>query len=168
MVSITDLVTAAKVQQRLEEEILQLEEALGQAKKTWTKQAQEIIPNMMAELEIANFELADGYKISIKDKIQAKIPENMFADAIIWLREHDLDGIVKSQVSVDFGKGQDEELQALVTKLEAFGIAPRVKYDIHHMTLKAFVKEQLEKGTGIPLEVFGAFVVRESTITAPK
>lgn len=168
MVSLNDLVVAAKSQQLYESEVVKLEEQLKQKQEQLRKQSQEIVPSMMAELEINNFELADGYRISIQDKVQAKIPEKFFGEVVEWLRANEFDGILKSKVVVDFGKGEDLLMQEICEQLYLLGVIPQIKQDIHHMTLKAFVREQIEAGSDIPLEKFGAYVIKESVITSPK
>jgi hypothetical protein len=41
---------------------------------------------------------------------------------------------------------------------------PEKKTHIHSMTLKAFIKERVEKGLPIDLDLFGAFVARTADI----
>ena len=168
MIGLSDLVSAATLQQQYSKEVDTLEQLLKEKQEQLRRQAQEIVPSMMDEIGITTFVLSDGYTISIQDKVQAKIPEKFFGEALQWLKDNDFDGIVKSKVLLDFGKGEDSRMQEVVEHLYNMGLIPQIKQDIHHMTLKAFVREQLEQGTTMPLEKFGAYVIRESVITNPK
>ena len=39
-----------------------------------------------------------------------------------------------------------------------------IKEAVHHMRLKAFAKEQLEKGTDVPVDLFGLYTGLKTTI----
>lgn len=163
MITLAELVDAGEAQVRLEKYIKQHEEKLIQLKEEHRKLSQETLPNMMAEIGLMSFKLADGSEIGIADMYYAKIPEDNYA-AFQWLRENDMDGIIKTQVTLNFGKGEDEELQKIEKLLQEAGVMPVVKSTVHHSTLKAFVKEQLTKGAPIPLDAFGAGSFRASVV----
>jgi len=48
--------------------------------------------------------------------------------------------------------------------LEQKGFHPESKTHIHAMTLKAFVRERVEKGLPIDLDMFGAYVAKTADI----
>ena len=52
----------------------------------------------------------------------------------------------------------------LMVDLEHRGFHPESKTHIHSMTLKAFIRERVEKGLPIDLDLFGAFVARTADI----
>jgi hypothetical protein len=162
-VSLKDLVVAGLEQTHLEDLVSELEEQLKQAKDKLCLQSTMILPNMMAEVGLESFTLPGGRKISIENKVYAKLPADTY-NAFSWLREHGMDGVIKTQVVLDFGTGEDDKVHAAQDALMAMGLVPMVKSTIHHMTLKALVKEQLEKGTGIPLDDFGAGTIRTSVV----
>ena len=49
-------------------------------------------------------------------------------------------------------------------QLEEKGFHPEQKTHIHSMTLKGFIREQVEKGNNIDLDLFGAFVGRTAEV----
>lgn len=163
-IGLTEVVTAATVQLGLQEEVQRLEGILKDYKEKLRFQSQQVLPNLMAEVGIDSLTLPNGFKVSIKDEIYAKIPEDSADKAFSWLREHDLDGIIKTNVFVDFGKGEDEKAQKTLDILHAAGIPALSKSTIHPMTLKAFLKEQVFNGKDIPLDLFGAEVVKTTII----
>ena len=165
MIQLTDLILAAKHQQFLENRIAEYEAMLKDFKEMQRRQSQEIVPNMMAELEINSFELDNGYKVSVKDSYYASIPpDNMYA-CFEWLRASGLDGIIKTVVAANFGKGEDQEAQKVLDLLTEAGVVADVKSTIHPQTLKAFVKERITKGLEFDLDLFGASVVKTTVIS---
>lgn len=165
MIQLKDLIAAAKHQQNLEVSISNVEAELKSLKEAQRKQSQEIVPNMMAELEINSFELDNGYKVSIKDSYFVSIPEDNMYACFEWLRQSGLDGIIKTVVAANFGKGEDQEAQKVLDLLTEAGIVADVKSTIHPQTLKAFVKERITKGLDFDLELFGASVVKTTVIS---
>ncbi len=166
-VTLQDLIVAAELQLKLQQDVEGLELSLKQTKEALRSQSQEIIPNMMTEVGIETLTLAGGYSVSIKDEYYAKIPENS-DDAFDWLRQNNYDGIIKTQVVADFGKGEDEKANEAIQVLTELGIFTKSNSFVHPQTLKAFVKEQLTKGSDLPLEAFGAGSVKTSVIVKQK
>lgn len=164
MIGLNDLVLAAKYQQTLEQEVFELEESLKRKKETLSRQSSEIVPNMMIELGISEFKLDNGYKVSVRDDYVAKLPAEDWR-AFEWLRQNGLDGIIKSQITVNYGKGEDEMAKRLMDWMSEQGIPAMQKTTIHPQTLKAFVKERISQGRDLPLEFFGAQVLKKTVIS---
>lgn len=165
MIQLKDLIEAAKHQQYLEKHIALLEGDLKVTKEAQRKQSQEIVPNMMAELEINSFELDNGYKVSIKDSYIASIPEANIYACFEWLRQNSLDGIIKTVVAANFGKGEDQQAQKVLDLLTEAGVVADSKSTIHPQTLLAFIRERVKKGLPIDLDLFGASVVKTTVIS---
>lgn len=165
MIQLKDLVQAAKLQQTMENTIEELEKSLKIEKEFQRRQSQEIVPNMMAELGIESFTLDNGYKVSIKDDYFASIPKDNLYACFEWLRQSGLDGIIKTVVAANFGKGEDQEAQQVLSVLTGMGVVADVKSTIHPQTLKAFVKERITKGLDFDLDLFGATVVKTTVIS---
>jgi len=166
MIQLADVVSAANTQLELQLHVEELEAELKEQKERLRVQSQEIVPNMMMESGLEELTLTGGYKLSIKDEVYAKLPENPLA-AFEWLRTHNMDGVIKTQVSVDFGKGEDEEANKVLNALAEMGIFAKTKSTIHPQTLKALLREQISLGSGVPLESFGATVVKTTVIRSP-
>lgn len=163
MVHLSELVDAGNAQLTLEKDINECETRLKRKKEELRKLSTEVIPNMMTEVGLESFTLPGGKKVGIANVVYAKLPENPY-NAFTWLRKHNMDGVIKTNLTLEFGTGEDEKVEAVQDLLAQVGYSPIVKSTIHHMTLKALVREQIEKGTDIPLKDFGAGTVRTSVI----
>jgi hypothetical protein len=163
--TLKDLVAAAKLQQDLEKSIEERESELKVIKERLNYQRYEIVPGMMQELGIHSFVLDNGYKVSIKDEYYAKIPEEYQYDCFNWLRNNNLDGIIKTAVNMNFGKGEDQQAKELVDWMSRNGLTPNVKETVHPQTLRAFVKERMSAGLELPVDFFGASVVKATVIS---
>jgi hypothetical protein len=67
-------------------------------------------------------------------------------------------------VSVRFGRGEDELCARLLELLADQGYPTDQAEKIEPMTLKAWVKEQIERGNEFPTELFGAYIGQKATI----
>jgi hypothetical protein len=141
--------------------------ALGLKQEKLNKITREFIPNIMDTLAMTEFKLVDGSVVSVKDEVQCSITEERKPDAFAWLTEHNFDGIIKTKIISEFGKDEIALAQAALATLIRAGYVARMDRAIHPMTLKAFVKEQLEKGTNIPIETFGIFEFKQAKIKLP-
>ena len=131
-----------------------------------------------AAMELANTDgfSSAGKKVKLQDIYSANISAARQSAAHAWMREHNKDGLIKTTVSLDFGKGQEAEATAARELLAANNIAYETKEGVHPQTLKAFVKEQVEAeaegGTPIPRDLFGIYIVPtarvESATPLPK
>ena len=115
------------------------------------------IPGLMDEMGVEKIEV-EGASVSCKPVVHASTPVPRKEEAFAWLRENGLDGIIKNDVVVTFGKGEDNIAGNLVGQLQEKGFDPKTKTHIHASTLKAFVKERVTAGKHIDLDMFGAFV----------
>ena len=55
-----------------------------------------------------------------------------------------------------FNKGDNKYVE-LKDKLDDLGQSYTPKESVHHATLNSFAKEQMEKGTDIPMQLFGLY-----------
>tara|TARA_R100000773_G_scaffold9077_1_gene8612 strand:+ start:1242 stop:1847 length:606 start_codon:yes stop_codon:yes gene_type:complete len=143
------------------------EETLKTLKKEKQRLSMETIPELMDEMGIERLDV-EGATVSLKPFVSASIPTNRRQEAYTWLRENGLDDIIKNDVVLSFNRGEDNVAGSLMGELEERGFHPESKTHIHSMTLKAFVKERVEKGLPIDLDMFGAFVARTADIKRRK
>lgn len=151
-------------QLNLEDEIARLEECLDRTKAAWREIAEKALPEAIQEAGLSSFTLTDGRKVHTKQEVYASIPKERENAAFNWLRQTNNDAIIKNTVFVEFGKGQDYQAVALLRQLAELGISAMQKQAIHPMTLKAFLREQIEQGVDVPLDDFGAYIVTRAKV----
>lgn len=139
------------------------EEELKALKLQKHKMSTEQIPAMMDEMGVQRLDV-ENLSVTLKPLINASIPQTRREEAYQWLRDNGLDDIIKNDVIMSFGKGEDNMAGDIMYELEKRGMHPEKKTHIHSMTLKAFIRERVENGLPIDLDMFGAFVARTADI----
>jgi len=134
------------------------EKKLKKLKADYKKLSEEDIPDKLREVGISEFKLLDGTKLSIQPYYSARITPDNREVCFNWLESNGLGDVIKNTVSANFGRGEDEVAQELMAKLEKDGHTLTQKKWVEPMTLKAVVKEQVEKGNDLPLETFNVYV----------
>jgi hypothetical protein len=154
----------AKRAKELEKEIEELETVTKERKEQQRKLLEDTIPAMLSELGIKSFKMADGSLIDIKPFYSASIREENRAKAYEWLRDNGFDDIIKNTVSIRFGRGEDSLCDTLLNQLREQNYPVEQAQKIEPQTLKAWVREQVERGNEFPTELFGAYVGQKATI----
>jgi phosphopantothenoylcysteine synthetase/decarboxylase len=149
--------------EELNKELDMAESHLKKLKQEKHKLQTDAIPALMDEMGVDRLDVGD-VSVTLKPFVSASIPQDRRAEAHQWLRENGLDDIIKNDVVLSFGRGEDETAHSIMLDLEQRGFHPESKTHIHSMTLKAFVKERVEKGLPIDLDMFGAFVAKTADI----
>jgi hypothetical protein len=147
----------------VEAKIEDVEKTLKVLKQEKQRLSVELIPQLMVEMGIERIDV-DGVTVTRKMLVSASIPEERRDEAFSWLRENGLDDIIKNDVVLSFGKGEDNMAGHAVGLLKQEGFDPSVKTHVHPMTLKAFVRERVEGGKPINLDLFGAFITNAAEI----
>ena len=151
--------------QKIEDEIKQDEENLKLKKQKADKLSGEVIPEMMESMKLKTMKLADGSAIEVKEIYSATIPVARKDGAYNWLRENGLGDIIKNDVTVTFGRGEDNKAMAYATLAKGQGYEPVQKIGVHSQTLKAVVRERIESGRDVPTDLFKTFVGNQTKIT---
>ena len=144
------------------------EKEFKRAKANERRLIEEAIPLMMQELGVDKIVLTNGYEVSTKLEVYASITEANKQRAFKWLEENNFGGIIKTEVSVKFDKGEIEKAKRLLSDLLNKDLNAELSESVHAQTLKAFLKEQLSEGTRIPLEYFSAQPVTVATLKKGK
>ena len=157
---------AALVRQQLilEQRVEDLAADLKRAQTELSQISGELLPAALAEHGLSELKMSDGSKVTVATVISASISKERSGQAHQWLRDNGFGDLIKNTVAVSFGKGEDDKAVDLVRDLETEGYAVDQKEAVHPSTLKAFCKEQIEKGTEIPSELFGVFIGQKTTI----
>lgn len=154
----------ANYQVKLEEKIADAEAALKTLKQEHNKTSQIDIPEALAECGLSEFKLANGMKVTVNPFYSASIPKGGEEEAMNWLRDNGHEDLIKNTISVNFGRGEDESASKLREALNNEGSSYTDKTGVHSQTLKAFVREQVESGQNLPLDLLGVFIGQKTTI----
>ena len=160
--------TLAGRQIKLEDEIIALEDRIKLLMKNLAVISSDLLPNAMNVAGIENFKLKTGQAIGIKRVIKASIPKQHLAKALSWLRRNKHGSLIKNEVTARFGRGEEGKAEKLLKLCQKQGYEVGRKESVHAQTLGAFVREQLEIGRDIPMDLLGVFQIDISKITRVK
>jgi len=149
----------------LEDEIGNAEKSLSELKEKAKYISKIEVPQMMEEMHITKLKLKDGESVEIKKIYGASITPDNQEKAFTWLREHGLGDIIKNDVSVTFGMGEDNKAADYAVLARGQGYEPVQKIGVHPMTLKAVVRERLESGQEMPSDLFKTYAGNSTKIT---
>ena len=152
----------------LERKIADTEQLLKDHKQSLHKITDEQLPEALETMGLQKFTLKDGAEIAVKPIYAASIPKDRKEEAFQWLRDHEFGDLVKNNVTVTFGRGEDTIAKDFVNMCGAQGFTPSQLEKVEPMTLKAWLRERVEAGAAVPLALFGAFISQRATIKRSK
>jgi len=142
---------------------------LADAKDAFRRTETEDLPELMREVGLGAVLLLDGTSVAVTDEVDCGITEARKPDAHRWLIDNGFGGLIKTGVSLDFERGNQEAATEFCEQVvELIGRTPEIVERVHPATLKSFVKEQLEKGIAVPFDLFGVRPYSKAKITPPK
>ena len=148
----------------LQQKIELQEDNLKNTKKQFEHLSGEVIPTMMAEMGLSHLKLMDGSSVDVKPNYSATITVANREAAFNWLRNNGLGDIIKNEISVSFGRNEDNKAADYAALAQERGYQPTQKLKVEPMTLKALVRERIEAGKEMPTELFNVFVGNKTTI----
>ena len=153
-----------KQMQAIQKDIEKNEEYLKQRKKDLELISGEAIPTMLTEMGLSYLKLADGSSVEVKTNYSATITLANKEKAFNWLRENGLGDIIKNELTVSFGRNEDNKAAEYAELAKGQGYQPTQKLKVEPMTLKALVRERIEGGKPLPTEIFNVFIGNKTTI----
>ena len=148
----------------MEDQFKIMEEALKEKKKEIDRVSGEVIPTMLSEMGLSQLKLADGSAVDVKPFYSASISAQNKEKAYEWLRNNGLGDIIKNEISVSFGRNEDNKAANYAELAKSNGFQPTQKLKVEPMTLKALVRERIEAGKEMPTEIFNVFIGNKTTI----
>ena len=149
----------------LEDKFASKEEELKKLKNDMDVLSGEVIPTMMTEMNISKFSLSDGAGVEVKPVYGASIPKAKQEEAFNWLRNNGLGDLIKNEITVSFGRNEDNKAAEYAVLAQGHGHQPTQKLKVEPMTLKALVRERIEKGDDMPTDLFNVFAGSRTKIT---
>ena len=163
--NIKSLASQVKSLKELEDEIKADEESLKNKKKEIERISGEVIPTMLSEMGLSSLKLADGSAVDVKPYYTANISIANREAAYGWLRSNGLGDIIKNDITVSFGRNEDNKAAEYANLAKGQGFQPTQKLKVEPMTLKALVRERIEAGKTMPMDIFNVFVGNRTKIT---
>jgi vacuolar-type H+-ATPase subunit I/STV1 len=169
---LTDKVEQLK---NLEDEIQNAEQSISKLKEQAKAISEFEIPEMMKEMNITKLKLTDGESVEVKNFYSASLSQGKKESdsdyaarkqqAFTWLRNNGLGDIIKNDITVTFGKGEDNKAANYAVLARGQGYEPVQKEGVHTQTLKALVGERVESGLDVPSDLFKTYVGNRTKIT---
>ena len=142
----------------------QQEENIKKTKKELEHLSGEVIPTMMSEMGLSHLKLVDGSSVDVKPHYSANITIANKETAFNWLRNNGLGDIIKNEISVSFGRNEDNKASDYARLAQSQGYQPAQKLKVEPMTLKALLRERTEAGKEMPSDLFNTFVGNQTKI----
>ena len=166
-VEVTNLADECQKLKDTEDMIKSAEKHLQDLKAKADDIGSRVIPELLAEQGLTSIKLADGSSVSVKKEYRCTLPkdDSRREQCYKWLRDNQLGDIIKNNVSVTFGRGEDDKAQQLLDLAVANGFDPQQKSDVSWNTLTALFRERIESGLDMPSEVFSTWIKDKTKIT---
>jgi len=127
--------------------------------------SQVVIPDMMNSMNLKTMKLKDGSEIEISNKFYATALAEQRPAAYQWLRDNGLGNIVKNEITVRFGKDEDNKAQQYADLARGQGYQPEQKVSVNAATLRVALEDLHTRGGKIPSEYFSTFDGYRTKIT---
>ena len=163
--NIKSLADQVRTLRDLEDQVKTDEELLKDKKKELERLSGEVIPTLLSEMGISSLKLADGSAVDVKPYYAANISVANRDAAYGWLRSNGLGDIIKNDITVSFGRNEDNKAAQYANLAKGQGFQPTQKLKVEPMTLKALVRERIEAGKTMPMDIFNVFVGNRTKIT---
>lgn len=129
----------------LEDWIERSEEKMKEARENLKKLTGELLPEAMREAGVREFKLSNGCEVLMNMDIKASITAANKEKAFAWLREQNQGDLIRNEFKISFGAGEDEFSDGLVGYLHEVKQDFNQKEFVHHSTLPAFVRRELDE-----------------------
>jgi len=169
-VEVTTIAAECQKLKALEDKIEAAEENLKDLKLKADDVGSRVIPELLAEQALTSIKMSDGSTVSVKKEFRATIPkdEARRESCLQWLRDQGLGDIIKNNVTVSFGKGEDDKAEQLLNLAAENGFQPQQKSDVAWNTLTALYQERVQAGLDMPSESFSLWIKDKTKISRKK
>jgi Ribonuclease G/E len=143
-----------------------LEDQLKEAKANVVHLGEKVLPELMDAAEMASFTTKEGIVVGVSERIRASIPAKTHKEAIAWLEENGEAGVIKRTFTIEFGRDDNKWADKFERdmKQRKKPLPCKRKTAVHPQTLAKTITDKLEAGVDVPMETFGAFRQRFSTV----
>lgn len=143
-----------------------IEDQLKEAKANMVHLGEKVLPELMDAAEMTSFTTKEGIVVGVSERIRASIPAKTHKGAIAWLEANGEAGVIKRTFTIEFGRDDNtwaDKFEADMKKRKR--VLPfKRKTAVHPQTLAKTITGKLEAGVEVPMETFGAFRQRFTTV----
>lgn len=154
----------AAYQRSLEDQVDNQEKTLKELKSRLRQVREVDIPDALAEAGLESITTTDGHKIEVETKLFASVAKKNLPQVCAWLADHGHGSLIKPKLEVAFSNGEQESMAIWAESLEGQGLRVSTVESVNTTSLKAMIRELSAEGADLPLDLFGAHWVRQSTI----
>ena len=144
-------------------EIEEQEKVLKELQAKYLIINEKSIPDLMNEYGLSQINTADGYKITVKRYCKASIPVARKAEALQWLEDQGYGALIKHAVTVNLGKGSEDQAAILKDILDTTGYTYSEKTEVHPQTLNSFADELISSGGKLP-DCFSVYLGNKTVV----
>lgn len=142
----------------LDEVVQRLEAELSVAKEELRDLDERQFPELFDEVGVTSFSVGNR-QVKLEEKLYGSLPKDPDEQrqALLILKEHGGESLMKVSLSVDFNKGEADHARRTADLIHSAGYNPVVKETIHAATLQKFARDMMEKGEVIDLKALGLY-----------
>jgi hypothetical protein len=152
----------------LEDEIETTTQRLKQLGEDLRGVSERDIPELLLDTGLSEVRLADGTKVLVRNDLKVRTTGEWRQPILEFLVERGLDDVIKDELTIPFGKGQDVAVQRLSAYLSAEGYQYGRDRTVHAQTFAALLRELLANHEDVPLDALGAYMWRHTKLVRPK
>lgn len=160
------ITATAEKQRDLETRIADLEAELKQVKAEHREVSEVTLPELMGEARQTTITTDSGLTVTVEDKVHASIPAKNLGEAVPWLRDNGGAAIVKNQVAIQYGLGEDDKARETAERLAKEGEHVKQNYNVPWASLTSWLNERLSTDPKFdpPAELLGMYRKRQAKV----
>lgn len=141
-----------------QQDVKSAEEVLKAAQERERRLREVELPQLMDEAQQKRLTTLDGWEVTRSETVRAGISQENLPAACMWLESAGQGAIIKREIGLKFGRGEEQKAAEAIDVLREHHFAPSDKMSVHPQTLGAVVRELLAEGREIPMELLGVYV----------
>ncbi len=149
--------------------VANLDDQLTEAKAVLRRICEVSLPLLLEEagLHLSTITTPSGITVKVSEAIRGSIPKGKEEPAFKWLEENNNGKLIKRTFAIEFGKEEekwaDKFERDCAQRKKPLNI--KRKKGVHPQTLQSFVRQQLDAGKHIPMDVFGVYRQRFTKVS---
>lgn len=149
------LAELAEKQALAAQKVAEAKAALATAENDLRDLNEKQIPEVMDRLGLKEVRTTTGLKVTVKEDIRASISEERMVEAFDWLRKNNHAAVIKNVLTLTFDKNEDAKAAEAIALLKGKKFIPVQKLSVHAQTLAKLVRDRLEEGQPVAMDLLG-------------